>query len=189
MLRFAFSWPCCAVCQQCVWRDNQWRSALAGHPDREDPQQAYSLDSVPVTTWLWPSQDRHHSSQVLPASRLPTAQLSRAPSHQPGPPASQRVASRSPPDVGTVHSWLCAFLQAKRLPTSWLPLHSRPCHHSPLSRRPFLLAQGLLASFAWAPQWTSQLPNKVWTVALGRAAPHLMSLSIRGHSPSAQDTL
>lgn len=64
VVRFAFSWPCCPGRQQCMWKDNQWCSALAGHPDHKDPQQVYRLDSIPVTTCLWPSQTGLTSKQA-----------------------------------------------------------------------------------------------------------------------------
>lgn len=103
VVRFAFSWPCCPGRQQCMWKDNQWCSALAGHPDHKDPQQVYRLDSIPVTTCLWPSQTGLTSKQ---ASYSLGFLLSLAHSHQPGLPASQRVTSSSLPGMDTMHFWL-----------------------------------------------------------------------------------
>lgn len=45
---FCFPLACCLVCQPYGCGNIQWHSALAGHPDRGDPQQAASPGSVPV---------------------------------------------------------------------------------------------------------------------------------------------
>lgn len=149
VLRFAFSWPCCPVRQQCMWRDIQWCSALAGHPDHEDPQQVYRLDSIPVTTCLWPSQTGLTSERAsYSLGFLPSL----APSHQPGPPASQKVTSGSLPGRTPCTSG-CPCPSSKQ-PPSILSSSAflAPASHSLLLCRPFRLVQGLLGSFAWAPQ-------------------------------------
>ena len=141
VLRFAFSWPCCPVCQQCMWRDNQWCSALAGHPDHEDPQQVYRLDSIPVTTCLWPSQTGLTSEQ---ASYSLGFLLSLASSHQPGPPASQRVTSSSLPGRDTMHFWLSVpFKQTASQHPDFLCIPG-PCQPQPAVLQAFPTCPGVV---------------------------------------------
>ena len=85
-------------------------------------------------------------------------------------------------------------LQASRLPTSWLLLHSWPlpataCCPARLSYSPrgcWPTLPGHLSEFLSPSMGWNHSFSEIWTVALGRATPHLMSSFIRGHSPSAQ---
>lgn len=166
--RFAFSWPCCPAHQQCVWRDSQWCSALAGHPGHEDPQQVYRLDSIPVPTCLWPSQTALTSEQ---ASYSLGFLLSLACSHQPGPPASQGVTSSSLPGTDTMDFWLTVlFKQAGSQHPDFLCIPG-PCQPQPAVPHAFPSRPGVVGPLCLGTSVNFSAPQWAGTIVSPRSGP------------------